>query len=64
MKAQTKNLLHWSSETSLGGGEKKKEFLLKKKKKSIEVFLYFKKTLKVKVNNKKNQNYTYTHENT
>lgn len=54
MKAQTKNLLHWSSEISLGG-EKKKS------KKSKEVFSF-----KIAKSKRKlqNQNYTHTHENT
>lgn len=48
VKAQTKNLLHWSSEISLGG---KKE-----KKKSIG--------FSFKIAKSKLQNQNYTHENT
>lgn len=55
MKAQTKNLLHWSSEISLGGEKSKK-----KTNKSIDVSFKIAKS-KSKL---QNQNYTYTHENT
>lgn len=50
MKAQTKNLLHWSSEISLGG-----EIRVKKKKKHRGFFSF-------KIAKSKLQNQNYTHE--
>jgi len=56
MKAQTKNLLHWSSVISLGR-EKKKKSLKKKKHRGFFSF-------KIAKSKSKLQNQNYTHENT
>lgn len=41
MKAQTKNLLHWSSEASLGGGGERENVYLKQQKKHRGFFVLF-----------------------